>query len=154
MKRTHILLAGVLAAIASGSAIANAQSANPPAHASRTTEVLLRHTSLGSILTSSSGFTLYEFTRDRVGEDSCMKAHGCAQAWPALETSGKPSAGPGVKASLLSSIRIAGGAKQVTYAGHPLYTFSKDSRGATDYVGVSEFGGSWYAVNASGHTVK
>jgi len=154
MKRTHILLAGVLAAIASGTAVANAQSSGADAHASRSTEVLLRHTSLGSILTTSSGFTLYEFTHDRGSVDSCVKIHGCAQAWPALETGGQPSAGPGVKASLLSSIRIAGGARQVTYAGHPLYTYSEDSRGATDYVGVSAFGGSWYALNASGHTVK
>jgi predicted lipoprotein with Yx(FWY)xxD motif len=116
--------------------------------------VLLRHTSLGSILETSSGFTLYEFTRDRGSEDSCVKLHGCAQAWPVLTTSGQPTAGTGVKASLLSSIRIAGGARQVTYAGHPLYTYSADSRGSTDYVGVSAFGGYWYALSAAGHAVK
>jgi predicted lipoprotein with Yx(FWY)xxD motif len=153
MKRTKILLAGALAAVAGGTVAANAQ-AGASAHASRATEVLLRHTGLGSILTTSSGFTLYEFTRDHGSEDSCVKVHGCAQAWPALTTSGQPSAGPGVKASLLSSIRIAGGAKQVTYAGHPLYTYVADSRGSTDYVGVSAFGGFWYALSASGHTVK
>jgi Secreted repeat of unknown function len=67
---------------------------------------------------------------------------------------GRPIAGPGVKASLLSSVRIAGGASQVTCAGHPLYTFSDDSRGATDYVGVNEFGGNRDAVDAAGETVK
>jgi predicted lipoprotein with Yx(FWY)xxD motif len=154
MKRTKILLAGVLAAIAGGSAAADAQSAGASAHASRASEVLLRHTSLGSILTTSSGFTLYEFTRDHGSQDSCVKVRGCAQAWPALTTSGQPSAGSGVKASLLSSIRISGGARQVTYAGHPLYTYVADSRGSTDYVGVSAFGGYWYALSASGHTVK
>jgi predicted lipoprotein with Yx(FWY)xxD motif len=153
MKRTIILLAGMLATIASAATIADAQAGVSTAHASRTTEVELRHTSLGSILTSSSGFTLYEFSRDH-GADSCVRIHGCSQAWPALETSGRPIAGPGVKASLLSSVRIAGGASQVTYAGHPLYTFSEDSRGATDYVGVNEFGGNWDAVGSSGQTVK
>jgi predicted lipoprotein with Yx(FWY)xxD motif len=153
MKRIKILLAGALAAVAGGTVAANAQ-AGASAHASRATEVLLRHTSLGSILTTSSGFTLYEFTRDHGSEDSCVKVHGCAQAWPALTTSGQPSAGSGVKASLLSSIRISGGARQVTYAGHPLYTYVADSRGSTDYVGVSAFGGFWYALSASGHTVK
>jgi predicted lipoprotein with Yx(FWY)xxD motif len=153
MKRIKILLAGALAAVAGGTVAANAQ-AGASAHASRATEVLLRHTSLGSILETSSGFTLYEFTRDHGSVDSCVKVHGCAQAWPALTTSGQPSAGPGVKASLLSSIRIAGGARQVTYAGHPLYTYVADSRGSTGYVGVSAFGGFWYALNASGHTVK
>jgi predicted lipoprotein with Yx(FWY)xxD motif len=154
MKRIYLLLAGVLIAAASGSAVASAQSGATSAHAARSTEVVLRHTSLGAILTTSSGFTLYEFTRDHGSEDSCMKIHGCSQAWPALESTGKPSAGPGVEGSLLSSVRVAGGAMQVTYAGHPLYTYSGDSRGSTGYVGVNAFGGSWYALSASGHAVR
>jgi predicted lipoprotein with Yx(FWY)xxD motif len=154
MKRTYTLFAVVLTVAASATAVASAQSGTPGAHASKTTEVVLHHTSLGTILTTSSGFTLYEFTRDRANEDSCVKVHGCSQVWPALETSGKPTAGSGVKASLLSSIRISGGARQVTYDGHALYTYSADSRGSTAYVGVSAFGGSWYAVSAAGHAVK
>jgi predicted lipoprotein with Yx(FWY)xxD motif len=154
MKRTYTLFAVVLAVAASASAVASAQGGTPAAHAGKATEVVLHHTSLGAILTTSSGFTLYEFARDRTNEDSCVKIRGCSQAWPALETSGRPTAGSGVKASLLSSIRMSGGARQVTYGGHALYTYSADSRGSTAYVGVSAFGGSWYAVSASGHTVK
>jgi predicted lipoprotein with Yx(FWY)xxD motif len=154
MKRAHVLAAVLVAAIAGATAVAEARSTVAPAHASHATEVLLRHTEVGSILTSSAGLTLYEFTRDRGSEDSCVKIHGCARAWPALTASGKPTAGPGVKASLLSSVRIAGGAKQVTYAGHPLYTYSQDTAGSVEYVGVSAFGGYWYALSASGHTVK
>ena len=154
MKRTYTLFAVVLTIAVSVSAVASAQGGAATARAARATEVVLHHTSLGTILTTSSGFTLYEFTRDRAGEDSCVKIHGCARVWPALETSGRPTAGAGVKASLLSSIRISGGAEQVTYDGHALYTYSADSRGSTAYVGVSAFGGSWYALSASGHTVK
>jgi len=155
MKRTPIILAVVLATVAGVTAVASAEApTTPSAHASRATEVVARHTSIGTILTSSSGFTLYEFSRDHGSVDSCVKIHGCSQVWPALETSGRPLAGSGVKASLLSSIRISGGASQVTYAGHPLYTYSADSRGATDYVGVSAFGGSWDALSSSGHAVK
>jgi predicted lipoprotein with Yx(FWY)xxD motif len=154
MKRNYLLLAGVLISAASGSAVASAQAGATSAHAARTTEVVLRHTSLGSILTTSSGFTLYEFTRDHGSEDSCMKIRGCSSVWPALESGGKPSAGAGVKGSLLSTVRVAGGARQVTYAGHPLYTYSADSRGSTAYVGANAFGGNWYALNASGHAVR
>ncbi|MCW3020138.1 MAG: hypothetical protein JWN10_2446 [Solirubrobacterales bacterium] len=161
MKRIHLLLAAVLAAGASGSAVASAHDAGASArsvaagaHAARATEVVLRHTSLGSILTTSSGLTLYEFTHDHGSANSCIKIRECPQVWPALETAGAPIAGPGVKGSLLSSIRIAGGARQVTYAGHPLYRYSADSRGTTGYVGVSEFGGNWYALGASGRAVK
>jgi predicted lipoprotein with Yx(FWY)xxD motif len=161
MKRIPLLLAAVLVAATSGAAVASAQAARSTAqgagasaHAARATEVVLRHTSLGSILMSSSGFTLYEFTRDHPGANSCVMISGCPKVWPALESSGQPVAGPGVKGSLLSSIRIAGGARQVTYAGHPLYLYAADSRGATDYVGVSAFGGKWYALGASGQAVK
>jgi predicted lipoprotein with Yx(FWY)xxD motif len=162
MKRTNIILAGVLATVAvTAAAAAQAPASTAPAariaHAARATrlaKVELAHRGIGAILTSSSGLTLYEFTRDRANEDSCVKIAGCAGLWPALETSGQPLAGAGVKSSLLSSIRISGGAKQVTYAGHALYTYSADSPGSTSYVGVDEFGGHWYALNAAGGTVK
>jgi hypothetical protein len=42
-----------------------------------------------------------------------------------------------------------------SYAGHPLYTYSGDSGpGETSYVGAKQFGGTWYAINASGNTVR
>lgn len=155
MKRTYILLAGVLACLASISAVASAQSGAPAAHAGRVAKVALRHTSLGTILVSSSGHTLYMFTKDHANTDSCVKITGCAEFWPPLTTSGKPTAGPGVRASLLSTIKLPGGKKQVTYAGHALYMYSADSGpGETSYVGEKAFGGSWCAINAAGHTVK
>lgn len=151
MKRTYIFLAVALASAASAATIANAQSGLLAAHSSRTATVQLRHTNLGSILVSSSGRTLYEFTKDHTNKNSCAAISGCSAVWPSLKTSGKPTAGPGVKASLLSSTS----GNQVTYAGHPLYTYSADSGpGETSYVGVKEFGGTWYAINASGGTVK
>jgi predicted lipoprotein with Yx(FWY)xxD motif len=152
----HIFLAAVLAGAASAATVAGAQGGIPAAHAARgAARVTLRHTSLGAILATSSGFTLYEFTRDHAGANSCVHISGCSETWPALQTSGRPTAGPGVKASLLSTTRLPGGKTQVTYAGHPLYRYSGDSGpGETSYVGEKLFGGRWYAVNASGGTVK
>jgi predicted lipoprotein with Yx(FWY)xxD motif len=150
MKRTYVFLAVALASAASAATVASAQTSLPAAHSSRAATVQMRHTSLGSILISSSGRTLYEFTRDHAGKSSCAAISGCSEVWPSLKASGRPTAGPGVKASLLSS---HGG--QVTYAGHPLYTYSGDSGPReTFYVGAKQFGGTWYAINASGHTVK
>ena len=84
-----------------------------------------------------------------------MKISGCSEIWPALTSKGKPTAGPGVRASLLSTITLPGGSKQVTYAGHALYLYSADSGpGETSYVGEKAFGGIWYAINSAGHTVK
>ena len=83
-----------------------------------------------------------------------MKVHGCSQAWPALDDQRPPLRRLRREGLAAVHIRISGGAEQVTYAGHPLYTFSADTRGATDYVGVDAFGGDWDALSASGHAVK
>jgi predicted lipoprotein with Yx(FWY)xxD motif len=151
MKRTNIFLAVALASAASSTAVASAQQSVPIARSSAAATVQLRHTSLGSILVSSSGRTLYEFTKDRGNKNSCAATSGCSAVWPSLKASGRLTAGAGVKASLLSTTS----GKQVTYAGHPLYTYTGDSGpGATSYVGVKAFGGAWDAVNASGGAVK
>ena len=151
MKRTYVFLAVALASAASAATVASAQGDLTAAHSSRAATVQLRHTSLGNILVSGSGRTLYEFTRDHGNKNSCAAISGCSAAWPSLKASGRPTAGPGVKASLLS--RTSG--NQVTYAGHPLYTYSGDGGpGQTSYVGARTFGGTWYAIDASGGTVK
>lgn len=151
MKRTYVFLAVALAGAASAASLASAQSNSPAARSSHAATVQLRHTSLGRILVNSSGRTLYEFTRDHGHKNSCAAIRGCSAVWPSLKSSGRPSAGSGVKASLLS---LTSG-HQVTYAGHPLYTYSGDSGpGKTSYVGIKQFGGTWYALNASGGAVK
>jgi len=154
MKRTYIFVVSILVGVASFTALASAQGGLSTAHASRVAHVELRHRSLGKILTSPSGLTLYVFTRDRGDHNSCVKVKECPETWPALQTSGAPSAGPGVRASLLSTIRLSGGVKQVTYAGHPLYLFKGDEPGDTAYVGIQQFGGAWEAINAAGKAVK
>jgi len=154
VKRTYTVLI-CLTLAASASAVTVAQAGRPTAEASRTAKIGVRKTGIGTILVSSSGRTLYEFTKDHTRSNSCVKIKECSEIWPSLTTSGKPTAGPGVKASLLSTITLRGGAKQVTYAGHPLYLYSGDSGpGETAYVGEKEFGGIWYAINAGGRTVK
>jgi predicted lipoprotein with Yx(FWY)xxD motif len=151
MKRTYVFLAVALASAASATTVASAQKSIPVARSSAAATVQLRHTSIGSILVSSSGRTLYEFTRDHANKNSCAAISGCSAVWPSLKANGRPTAGAGVKASLLST--TSGG--QVTYAGHPLYTYTGDSGpGATSYVGAKSFGGAWYALNASGGAVK
>lgn len=155
MQRIHVFLAVILAGATSAAVAAGAQGGIPAAHTARAAKVELHHTSLGNILVTSSGFTLYEFTRDHSGADTCVHISECSGTWPPLQTSGRPTAGPGVKSSLLSTTRLPGGKTQVTYAGHPLYRYSGDSGpGETSYVGESAFGGRWYALSASGGTVK
>lgn len=153
MRRTYIPLAGIVAGVASVSAIAGASV--PGGHISRATRVGLRSTSVGRILVNGSGSTLYMFTKDSRRRNRCVSIRGCSAVWKALTTRGKPTAGRGVRAPLLSTVRLRGGARQVTYAGHPLYLYSAASEpGQTYYVGVMQFGGKWYALNARGHAVR
>jgi predicted lipoprotein with Yx(FWY)xxD motif len=155
MNRIRTTAAGTLAVIACASPLASVSQASPTAAAARTAKVQLRHTSIGNILVSGSGFTLYRFTRDPRNRNTCAPVTECSSIWPALRTSGKPLAGPGVKRSLLSSIPLAGGGRQVTYAGHPLYTYRPSTEpGETSYVGVMAFGGTWDAVSSSGGLVR
>src|ERR1700691_2686674 len=150
MKRPYVFLAVALAVTASAVTVASAEPGIPSAHSSSAATVQLRHTGLGSILVSSSGRTLYEFTRDHTNKNSCAAIKGCSQVWPSLRASGRPTAGSGVKASMLST---SGG--QVTYAGHPLYLYSGDSGpGRPPSVGAKQLGGACYALNAPGGAVK
>jgi hypothetical protein len=56
-----------------------------------------------------------------------------------------------LSASKLGTITRSDGAKQVTYNGHPLYLFSKDTKaGDTNGQGVTAFGAAWFALNSSG----
>jgi predicted lipoprotein with Yx(FWY)xxD motif len=148
VKRITVLLAGVAAVAAVLGTTAHAKPA-PGA------KFQLRQTSLGKVLVDKAGFTLYVFTHDSKNRDTCVKISGCTGTWPVIKTKGKPVAGRGVKASLLGTITLAHGVKQVTYAGHPLYGYVGDSGpGQTDYVGQSQFGGTWYAINANGKVVR
>lgn len=123
--------------------------------AAKREKLQLRKTKVGTILVNGRGFTVYAFTKDSRNRDACVAIRECASIWPPLTSSGKALAGAGVKSSLIGTITIKGGAKQVTYAGHPLYTYTGDSGpGQTSYVNFSAFGGRWPAVNASGGQVK
>jgi predicted lipoprotein with Yx(FWY)xxD motif len=145
------LLAAALAAICALPAAATA----PAAGASSVQKLQLRHTHIGTILVDSSGFTLYRFSKDTGARNTCIASRECAATWPALTSSGRPTAGPGVRSSLISTISLPGGKRQVTYAGHPLYLYEPSSeRAETSYVGVRQFGGTWYGVSASGANVK
>lgn len=117
------------------------------------TRVALGKTALGNVLVDSRGRTLYMFEKDKGGRSACYGA--CATYWPPLVSSAKPRAARGVRASLLGLTKRTDGKRQVTYAGHPLYTFVLDTRaGQTSGQGLTDFGGSWDAVAASGRAVK
>ena len=128
--------------------VATAQARTP-----KSAVVSLRKTSLGTILVDPRGRMLYLFEKDGKGTSACTTA--CLRYWPALTSHTVPHAGTGVKQSLLGLTKPQHGLRQVTYAGHPLYTFVGDKRaGQTSGEGLSNFGADWYALSASGRKVE
>jgi predicted lipoprotein with Yx(FWY)xxD motif len=115
--------------------------------------VAAAHTStLGSILVSASGRTLYHYLGDKGAKIGCTGA--CAAAWPPLLLTGgaKPVAGTGITASKLGSIKRPDGTIQVTYNKLPLYRFVGDTKaGLAKGQGLDK---TWYAVAPSGALVK
>jgi predicted lipoprotein with Yx(FWY)xxD motif len=104
---------------------------------------------LGNILVDSKGLTLYTFQNDTGSMSTCTGS--CAQFWPPLTASGQPSAGSGVSSGMLGTTKRSDGSTQVTFAGHPLYTYSQDSSpGQTTGNGINSSGGIWNAVQPSG----
>jgi predicted lipoprotein with Yx(FWY)xxD motif len=115
--------------------------------------VSLRTTKLGKVLVDSHGRTLYLFAKDKTTHSTCSGQ--CAKFWPPLTVKTKPTAGPGVKASLLGWTKRSDGTMQVTYNKHPLYLFLKDTAaGQTKGENIDAFGAEWYVVNASGKKVE
>jgi predicted lipoprotein with Yx(FWY)xxD motif len=150
MKRLTILLIAAAATLPAG--ISQAAS---PARAARSAKLQLRHTTLGKILVNGRGLTLFAFTRDPRNHDACVSIAGCTDIWPMMTSRARPTLGPGVRRSLVGTIKLAAGRRQVTYAGHPLYTYiASAGPGDTSYVGQRQFGGRWFALNAGGHLVK
>jgi len=111
--------------------------------------VSLRETSLGNILVDARGLTLYLFTSDKDASSTCYE--GCVEYWPPLETLGKPVAGDGIDATKLGVSARTDGTTMVTFNGHPLYYFVKDSN-AGDVTGQG-YSNVWYVLDASGNAI-
>jgi predicted lipoprotein with Yx(FWY)xxD motif len=151
----------VAAACSSGGSQASAPSTPAPTSAA-TTSSLSTNSSASTVdvrasdgktfLTDGSGRSLYLWTPDTHTKSMCSGT--CATAWPPLTAKGSPMAGKGVIAGDLGTINRADGTKQVTYAGHPLYTFSGDTAaGQTSGEGSNGFGAPWYLVASSGQQI-
>jgi predicted lipoprotein with Yx(FWY)xxD motif len=139
--RRALLLAVALGALAlAASALART------AHMASGTVVATKKTSLGTILVTSSGKTLYLDVHDKAGHPACKG--GCLTIWPPLKASGKVAVAGSAKKADLGTIKITGGIKQVTYDKHPLYLFASAAKG-TSGEGVNGF----YVVSPSGSKI-
>ena len=141
-----------LALASCGGSDDNSHASAPPKTPSGKSATLgVENTSLGRILDNSQGRTLYLFQADKGTKSACFGA--CASNWPPLRSS-DPTVGSGANQSMVGTTKRSDGQAQVTYNGHPLYTFAGDSSaGDTSGQGVDAFGGLWYAVSPAGKQV-
>jgi predicted lipoprotein with Yx(FWY)xxD motif len=145
------LTALALASCGGGGDSATAASPPPKTASGKPATLGVESTSLGKILDDGQGRTLYVFQGDTGTKSNCSGA--CATNWPPL-TSANPTVGKGASASMTATTKRSDGKTQVTYNGHPLYTFTGDSGpGDTSGQGVSAFGGLWYALSPAGRQV-
>ncbi len=104
---------------------------------------------LGTYLTDGSGRTVYLWEGDSSGTSKCIGA--CANVWPPVTTTGAPLASGGAMATDLGTLKRSDGSTQVTYGGHPLYYFIKDSgAGPANGQGSNGFGAKWWMVKPTG----
>jgi|SRR4051794_331014 len=151
MTLTASAAAGIAAAALAGCGGGSSGAADTaaPTGSDSASTLALASTGLGRVLVNGQGRTLYLFKADHGTTSACAGA--CATAWPPLRASGKPSTGTGLQASAVTTIKRSDGNPQVTYHGHPLYTYVGDQKpGDTTGQGSDGFGAGWFAVTASG----
>jgi len=126
--------------------VAEANAGGPPP-AAASAGVTLKTARIGgvTVLTNARGLTLYWFAPDTPAASKCTGS--CVEYWPPV--TGDPRAGPGVTGKL-GLIKRPGGHVQVTYDGHPLYTYVGDSGpGQANGNRLDLNGGLWYEVRAA-----
>ena len=145
MRPRSLLVLLALTLVAASAATIAANAAGSPT-------IKTHHAKLGTYVVDAKGFTLYLFQKDTTKKSTCNGT--CAKVWKPLVVTGAPKAGAGLKASLLSTTTRTGGAKQVTYGGHPLYYYDDDHKaGQREGQGSKEFGAKWYVVAPSGKKI-
>jgi len=110
--------------------------------------------SVGPLLVNSKGITLYEYRKDKGTRSECNDFNGCSLSISPLLTNGPPRAEGGAIASKLGTTERKDGTTQVTYAGHPLYTWRGEEPGQARGRGVKAFDARWYPLRPSGKPIE
>ena len=149
MQLRHLLSSGIAAGVIGLAGVAGASAATYNSKAAPTISV--RSTAYGKILVNSKGDTLYLWAKDKNDKSAC--SGGCLAVWPFVLISGKPTAGSGMNAKLLGTIKVKGG-NEVTYNKHPLYTYISDVKpGIISGEGNKSFGAPWWVVSTAGDAI-
>jgi predicted lipoprotein with Yx(FWY)xxD motif len=145
MRHPRIIIAGIgLAAVAAVGGITAASAGTSPARsapaasasAAAATVRTASATVAGkteTILVNAAGLPLYYYRPDTAAKSFVTGA--LARLWPPLTSAAPTAAGVNGKLSVLNDVN----GHQVTYNGHPLYTFADDHAGQVTGQGVQNF---------------
>ncbi len=147
--RRRLAAAGVVALAIFAAACGGTSTSSTSSTAASGTIVRAVQSPYGKVLVDAGGMTLYAYSIDSPGVSRCSGE--CNKTWPPLVTTGAPRARGGVDGSLLSTFKRSGGATQVSYAGHPLYTYTGDTVPG-EYRGQG-LGNLWHVVSISGRVI-
>jgi predicted lipoprotein with Yx(FWY)xxD motif len=102
--------------------------------------------SVGTVLATAKGFTLYHNTEESGSNIACTGT--CASTWPPLLAAAGTTPQVSGASGTWGTIKRPDGQTQLTYNNQPLYTYSGDT-GAGQANGQG-LGGIWFAETASG----
>jgi predicted lipoprotein with Yx(FWY)xxD motif len=145
----------LIAACGSSSPTKTATHASTPAStASSTSSAPMVKTAsnptLGTILVTGQGMTLYHLSGESAGKFICTTS-ACMGVWHPLTV---PAGTTPTGLASLGTVKRPEGTMQVTYKGSPLYTFAQDTKaGETNGQGIKDVG-TWSAATTSGSTSK
>jgi predicted lipoprotein with Yx(FWY)xxD motif len=132
----------IAALVLFGLAVAGANPAAPAATGTGLKTVTIGGT---TVLTNAKGFTLYSFAPDTSARSKCYGS--CATYWPPV--TGTTAAGQGLPGRT-GIITRTDGSHQLTYNGHPLYTYIGDAApGQARGDNLNLNGGLWHEVRVS-----
>ena len=117
--------------------------------AARQARIVAKDSAFGRVLFDANGQVVYVFENDRPNRSNCT-SEDCVKAWPPVLTRERPSAGAGVDARRLGTIRRDDGSRQVTYNGRPLYFYEHEAPGEIKCHNVELHGGLWWVVTPLG----
>ena len=105
----------------------------------------------GAHLATPGGNSLYLYVEDGDGASACVDA--CSKNWPALLVGddGVATVGEGLDQNLVATYTRPDGAVQVTYGGHPLYTFRRDTAEGTTR--GQKLGDAFFLVSPRGEAI-
>ena len=111
--------------------------------------IIADESDFGRVLFDANDQAIYVFEVDGPNQSNCT-SDDCVKAWPPVLTEENPTAGAGVDAALLGTIRRDDGARQVSYNGRPLYFYEHEGPGEIKCHNVDLHGGLWWVITPSG----